>query len=140
MKNMWPKEFKPNEVKPPKKILDEQSKLLPNLTGDMVYAEIKAMGTVDSIMKGHENDFNYSYYLIGKFLKDYSFKLFDFSHSITMYPVKVTIDEEMAKEFNAEQSMHLDNEEEFINLVGSIFNSGRVKSIIGSIIQISGAK
>lgn len=140
MKNLWPEGFKPNEVNPPKKILDEQSKLLPNLTGDMVYAKVKDMNSVDALMKGHVNDFSYSYFLLGKFLKNYSFKVFDFSHSITMYPVIISVDEEIAKELGTEQDARVENEEEFIRIIGSIFNSKRIKTIIGSIIQISGTK
>ncbi len=140
MKNLWPEEFKPNEVNPPKKILDEQSGLLPKLTGDMVYAKVKEMGGVDAIMRGHNNDFSYSYYLLGKFLKNYSFKVFDFSHSITMYPVDVSIDEEIAKELDAGIDSRIENEDEFIRFIGAIFKSERIKSIIGSIIQLSGTK
>ncbi|MEJ1355709.1 MAG: hypothetical protein RPU39_13610 [Candidatus Sedimenticola sp. (ex Thyasira tokunagai)] len=139
MKNLWPEGFKPSKVNAPKKILEEQSALLPQLTGDMVYAKVKNMDAVDAIMKDHSNDFSYSYYLHGKFLKKYSFKAFDFSHSITMYPVRISIDEHIASELGAEQVSQAENEDEFVRIIESVFNSERIKNIIGSIIQISGA-
>ncbi|MFV2058724.1 MAG: hypothetical protein ACC707_19855 [Thiohalomonadales bacterium] len=140
MKNLWPEEFKPNEVKPPKQILDEQSQLLPNLTGDMVYAKVKEMSEIAAVMADHNDDFSYSFYLHGKFLNKYSFKVFDFSHSITMYPINVTIDNVIAEELGMQEDACLDNEGEFIKLISAIFNSERLKTVIGSIIQLSVAK
>ena len=140
MKNLWPEEFKPNEVNSPKKILDEQSKLLPKLTGDMVFAKVIEMSEYDAAVLNHKDDFSYQFYLLGKFLKNYKFKVFDFSHSITMYPVDVSVDDEIAEELGIEEDARLENEEDFIKLIGIVFGSERLKTVIGSIIQISGDK
>ena len=74
MKNLWPEEFKPKEIKSVKSVLDEQSKLLPKITGDMVYAKVKTMGRTEAYRTDHKNDFSYSFYILAKFLEGYSFK------------------------------------------------------------------
>ncbi|WP_100912853.1 hypothetical protein [Pseudoalteromonas spongiae] len=140
MKNLWPEGFKPNDVNPPKKILDDQSKLLPKLTGDMVYAKVKEMSDYDAATLNHQDDFSYQFFLLGKFLRSYKFKVFDFSHSITMYPVDVSVDIEIAEELGIEGDARLETEEEFIKLISIVFNSERLKNVIGSIIQISADK
>jgi len=140
MKNLWPESFEASEATPPKKILDEQSGLLPQLTGDMVSATVTEMDPIDAMMYTHENDFSYQFFLLGKFLKNYKFKIFDFSHSISIYPINVSIDEEIAKELGLDVNIHPESEEEFVVLIRRVFGSNRLKKVIGSIIQLSGSK
>lgn len=140
MKNLWPEEFKPKEIKSAKVILKEQAMLLPKLTGDMVYAEVKKMKKIDAIQAPHNNDFSYSFYLLGKFLEGYSFKVLDFSYPITMYPVKITLDELIAKEMETKEQIEIKDENEFISILGKVLNSDRIKDIVGSIIQLSSSE
>ena len=137
MKNLWPEDFKSKEIKSAKAILDEQSKLLPKITGDMVYASVKKMRAIEAIRGDHKNDFSYSFFLLAKFLEGYSFKVLDFSHPITMYPVKVTLDELIADEVQSDQEFEIQNENEFIPILGKVLNSERIKDVVGSIIRLS---
>jgi CRISPR/Cas system-associated protein Csx1 len=137
MKNLWPEEFKPKEIKSVKAIIDEQSKLLPKITGDLVYANVKKMGLSEAFKGEHVNDFSYSFYLVAKFLEGYSFKILDFSHPITIYPVKVTLDELIADEIQCDREFDINNENEFISILGKVVNSDRIKDVVGSIIRLS---
>ncbi len=137
MKNLWPEEFKPKEIKSVKLILDEQSNLLPKITGDMVYAKVKTMGVSEAYRTDHANDFSYSFYLLAKFLEEYSFKVLDFSHPVTMYPVKVTLDELIADEIQCNREIEINDENEFISILGTVLNSDRIKDVVGSIIRLS---
>jgi hypothetical protein len=137
MKNLWPEEFKAKEIKSVKGILEEQSKLLPKITGDMVYATLKQMDYIESLKLDHKNDFSYSFYLAAKFLKGYSFKVFDFSYPITIYPAKITLDELIAEEMQCDDEFSVNNEDEFISILIKILNSERIKDVIGSIIKLS---
>ncbi|OGR10648.1 MAG: hypothetical protein A2097_05985 [Desulfobacula sp. GWF2_41_7] len=137
MKNLWPEDFKAKELKSVKAVLEEQAKLLPKITGDMVYAKIIGMGRLESMQRDHVNDFSYSFNLIAKFLKGYSFKVLDFSYPVTMYPVKITLDELIAEEMQCESVFEVNNENEFIAILGGILNSNRIKDIVGSIIKLS---
>lgn len=137
MKNLWPEDFKSKEIKSAKAILDEQSKLLPKITGDMVYALVKKMRAIEAMRVDHKNDFSYSFLLLAKFLEGYSFKVLDFSHPITMYPVKVTLDELLADEVQSDQEFEIQNENEFISILGKVLTSERIKDVVGSIIRLS---
>jgi len=103
----------------------------------MVFSRVREMSEYDAAVLNHVDEFSYQFFLLGKFLKSYKFKLLDFSHSITMYPVDISIDSEIAEELGVEHDIELDTEEEFISVISKIFNTERVKTVIGSIIQIS---
>lgn len=137
MKSLWPEVFEAKKVKPVKTILNEQSKLLPKLTGDMVFASVVK---TNAIQPESKNDFSYFYFLKGRFLKSYSFKVLDFSHGVTIYPVVLTLDELIAKELNLNEGLEFNGEEEFIKFLGSIYKSERLKDVIESIIQLSTEK
>ncbi|MBU2620833.1 MAG: hypothetical protein KKD92_00755 [Proteobacteria bacterium] len=137
MKNLWPEEFKPKEIKPAKAIIDEQAKLLPKITGDMVYAQVKKLRPIEANQLDHQNDFSYSFYLVAKFLQGYSFKVLVFSHPITMYPVKITLDELIADEIQSNREFEIKDENEFISILGKVLTSDRIMDVVGSIIRLS---
>lgn len=137
MINLWPKEFKELDSKSAKEILDEQSGLLPTLTGDMVYAEINEMNSLEAIINNHnDNDFRYTYNLKGKFLTNYSYKILSFSNNIRLYPVLVTIDENIVKELNFKSNnIILNNQSEFESILGQILQSNYLMETIGAIMK-----
>lgn len=137
MKNLWPEGFEAKNIRPANQILEEQAALLPKLTGDMVLAEVYKMSSAMAMMEDHENDFSYSFYLKGKFLKKYAFKVFMFSHDITLYPLKVTLDEVLANELHLNEEIVVNSEEQFESFIEQVLTSERLTDIIGSIIRIS---
>ncbi|BCS94527.1 hypothetical protein DSLASN_01590 [Desulfoluna limicola] len=137
MENLWPTSFEEINVKPAKQILDEQAVLLPKLTGDMVYAQIAKIDAEMEVFEDHYNDFCYTFVLKGKFLNNYSFKVFNFSHEIALYPIKIHLDELLAKELNTNISIEIRNEAHFISILGKTLNSNRIKDVVGSIIKLS---
>jgi hypothetical protein len=137
MQNLWPENFDIKDSKPVKEILDEQSSFLPKLTKGMVYAETKSMSPTDKIFGGHENDFSYSFYIKGQFLTKYSFKILDISHPITLYPVLVSVDSEVATGLELESHIEINNETEFSLLLEKVFRSEQLVKIIGSIMKLS---
>jgi hypothetical protein len=140
MKSLWPEEFTEKEVKPAKEILEEQALLLPKLTGDMVKAGVRQWRDVEKLLTNHQRDFAFSFLIKGKFLKNYSFKVFDFSHEITLYPTTVEFDEQLSNELGMAVDIEIETEDQFIELLSKIFASERIKDIIGSIIKLSAAK
>ena len=138
MTSYWPEEFKPVPTTPPKKILDEQSAILSKMTGGKVQSKTIKKDAMEAAITKHLNDFSYSFQISGNSLKNYSFKVFDFSHSITLYPVKITLDVEIQAELGRDNKIfEVGDEEEFISIIKLIFNSDRLKKIIGAIIQLS---
>ncbi|HCG5490330.1 TPA: hypothetical protein NJ039_004492 [Vibrio parahaemolyticus] len=137
MKNLWPDSFEVKDSKSVKEILDEQSSFLPELTNGMVLAEVKEMSAGDGLFLGHNNDFNYTYHIKGRFLKKYSFKVLDFSHPITMYPVLVTIDKSISRDLNITVKHTIQDELEFFAFLERIFKSEKLRDIIASIMKLS---
>ena len=88
----------------------------------------------------HSRDFAYCFQLMGKFLKNYSFKVLNFSHEIIMYPTTIELDPPLSEELEIKNEIKVQNEEEMIGLLSKIFNSERLRDIVGSIIKISSEK
>lgn len=143
MKNLWPTEFEASDLPTTKELLEEQARLLPQLTNDMVHADIVQMDELDMIRYGLSNDFGYRFDIRGKFLKDYRFNLFSFSHDITLFPVVFKLDEKIADEVIGKQGplsagkMVVKNIHELENLLSSVFGSARLKAVISSIMRLS---
>ncbi|PVZ56603.1 hypothetical protein C9422_18985 [Pseudomonas sp. B1(2018)] len=143
MKNLWPSEFETSDLPSTKELLEEQAKLLPQLTNDMVHADIVQLDEFDMIRYGLSNDFGYRFDIRGKFLKDYRFNLFSFSHDITLFPVVFKLDEKIATEVVGKQGLlptskvTIKDAEELENLLSHVFGSARLKSVISSIIRLS---
>ncbi|UFH50511.1 hypothetical protein [Pseudomonas sp. KNUC1026] len=143
MKNLWPTEFEKNDLPSTKALLEEQARLLPQLTNDMVYAELIQLDAFDMMRLGLSNDFAYRFDIKGKFLKDYRFNLFSFSHDITLYPVSFRVDEKIAEEIGLKRdplsgpSATVTDARSVELLLGEIFGSKRLKSVISSIIRLS---
>lgn len=143
MKNLWPETFEENDKPSAKNILEEQAKLLPKLTGDMVYAEITQIDDLDAITMSMNDDFIFRFDLRGKFLENYYFNVFMFSHDITLYPVKFLLDAKVADELGIKAQgvyrhrITVDTPEELEKLLQNVLTTNRIKSVVGSIIRMS---
>lgn len=142
MKNLWPEKFDENKLPTAKSIFEEQAKLLHTITEGIVSAEVLSVDYIEALRKSMNNDFIYRFDIVGKFLENYRFSVLWFSHDITLYPVKVLLDEGIAKELGireslGEHSVELRTTEDIDQFLGSVLNSSRLKNIIGSIIRLS---
>ena len=143
MKNLWPTEFEANDLPSTKELLEEQAKLLPQLTNDMVHADLIQLEALDMMQIGLSNDFAYRFDIRGKFLKGYSFNLFSFSHDITLYPVEFKIDEKIGNEIGIKRDpfygsrITAKDAHQLEKILSDIFSSERLRSVISSIIRLS---
>ena len=143
MKNLWPEKFEPESLPPPKILLQEQCTLLTKLTNGMVQAEVASSSEVDIILHSMQNDFSFRFDLLGPFLDNYRFTLLRLSHDIGIYPVKILVDSGVSKELGLPTSTRGLGEikavspEEFENFLKTVFQSHRVRRIVGSIIALS---
>jgi hypothetical protein len=141
MKNLWPEEFNENDKISAKNFIEEQAKLLPKLTNSLVYAAVEENKFADSLIV-MKNEFIYEFYIYGKFLEGYRFKVLTFSHDITLYPVKFLLDELIAKELSVKKEAFgyfkvVTDINELENLISSILTCDRMKNVIGSILKLS---
>ncbi|WP_375067574.1 hypothetical protein AB9L18_14255 [Stenotrophomonas lactitubi] len=142
MTSLWPDSFSSLNLISAKSLLEEQASLLPQITSGYVSASVKPV-------ERHQasaflfDDFIYKFELHGTFLENYSFTVLTFSHDITLYPIKFSLDEALARELGASPSplspVKIRDQESLISFTSAILRSERVNSVIGSIIRMSRA-
>lgn len=142
MKNLWPDSFSENDRPTAKSLFEEQGKLLPQLTGGVVFAEVAPLPEMDAMLKDLNNDFAFRFDILGKFLPNYRFNVLMFSHDITLYPVKFIVDEKIAIELALKRTLRgyttqADSPEALEEFVQRVLRSERLKAVIGSIIRLS---
>jgi hypothetical protein len=142
MKNLWPESFEENTKPSAKQLLEEQANLLSKLTGGIVFAEVTAIEPPYARSMSILNDFVFRFNIKGKFLDDYSFNVLTFSHDITLYPVEFRLDEKIGRELDILKSafgytVSIEAPEKLEEFLSRVFNTERVKSVIGSIIRLS---
>jgi hypothetical protein len=143
MKNLWPEKFAENQQITAKSIFEEQAKLLSTVTEGIVFGEVSPLeGYQVSIAL--RNDLVFRFDIVGKFLKNYRFNVLSFSHDITLYPVKVELDETISKELGIikgkDSTIYLVelNTADFVEVfLGRVLHSERLKNVIGSILRLS---
>lgn len=149
MESLWGK-MTIEKVETPAKILEGQSKYLEEMTFGYAYAELRGNKKVEPSELG---EFKFDYLIRGKFLEDYSFRLFQIVHEVDIYPIYMLIDEELYMEikedfihlpgvdssnnFEENAEVWVNNREIFIGLLRLILSSKRVQNIITGIFSIS---
>lgn len=114
--------------------------MLPSLTGDLVWAEVKAL-------EPHQfpgfltSDFAFRFDIYGKRLSNYRFTALYFGHDITLYPVRFIFDDELSREIRPTASPltpHSVNDSTNLKyLIEHVLKSQRLNAVIGSIIRMS---
>lgn len=143
MKNLWPSNLNIDTVRSSKSILEDQAKLLPSLTGELVYASVAPVETLEASLHSMKAEFCFKFLIQGKFLQKYTFTAFRFSHNITLYPVTIFLEEGLANELHIARNKYnqylaeINNESEFEQFLKAIFYSERMRSVLSSIIQLS---
>ncbi|MBU8730442.1 hypothetical protein KM915_10290 [Cytobacillus oceanisediminis] len=140
MKSLWPSSFDEQNSQTPQEILEQQAKFLPKITEDMVVAVLEEVEEdfFDKMIEGLKGDFFYQFLLKSKFLPNYHFRVMTFSHEITIYPIYIRFEDEIKKELALQaRTLVINNEEEFIQLIEKLFNSERMKKVIGAMIKLA---
>ena len=140
MNNLWPSSFDEHEFALPKEILEQQGNYLSKLTGEMVFGEVDKMDK-DTVFElsydGFEEEFNYDFLLRSNLLLDYNFRVLSFSHDITIYPIIVRVEEGVVKELGISSPTRIKTEEDFVDLIARVFNSKRMKRVVGAMIKLA---
>ena len=138
MKNMWADSYVKKEISTPKEIVQQQAKLLPQITGDLVYAEVVQI-TENIFNKKYTRvyDFNYSFVIKGKFLNNYKYTAFWFRHDIKIYPVIFDLDTDIKKELGLASYVKANDETEFMEILENILKSQTMSDIVTSIMNLS---
>lgn len=134
MMDLWPDDINIPGVTAPSTILKEQASLLGNKTKNIVKANV--VPAEAPLGRG----FGYEFRIFAPTLEGYTIELFNMWHDIELYPVYFRFDITLAKELDYRiKSGNLYNciardEDEFIKILGEIFNAGRTIRIIKSLL------
>ena len=132
-------------VRTPISILYEQAEYLEKKTKNIVYAEIER-NTLEEY-EGENGNLVYDFLIKGSYLKNYSYKLFTITISFELYPLDIRIDTKTFEEIESSIATHMEicakntikinNEKEYINLLKLILSSRKVGNLINGIISLS---
>ncbi|EPY6430834.1 hypothetical protein [Clostridium sporogenes] len=140
MENLW-ENIKIEKVTTPIDILQNQADYLKEYTRGLVYASLERNNFKETLE--NTSDFFYDFYIKGKNVKDYRYKLFTIQNPIELYPVTIFLDTKLfdeisngIKKFIKDKKVVIDTEEEYINVLKWILSANRVQEIITGIISL----
>ena len=138
MEDLWPKDLTSDvpKIRTPVSILKEQGSLLGNKTGNIIEGLVRKVRTQDE----DPDVLTYRFRLKSAPL-DYVYDLFMVSYEITLYPVRLWIDDDhMIEELGLSPRkpfVEAGDEETFKSLVKKVLSTKRVKAIVSAILAQS---
>lgn len=163
MKNLWKKEFSPTEVESPKKILNAQGQYLSEITNGLIIAKVSEYdgkihsGTIPGLSSLalnlsdreydvqndlgdiQEGSFKYEFYIASPKAPDYKYRVMFIEHTISLYPVNIVLDQEIATEIGVNEESFCENVNEFEAILTSILNSAKIEKIVNALLAIDDA-
>lgn len=139
--DLWPQGIETHRVQSPVAILRSQAALLGAKTKNLVQAEVTR--------KEDSAQFVYKLMLIAPSLGFYKYQLLAISHEIELYPVKIVVEPSIQSELPTSMIVKIDDlhyveevvvaesEEEFIRILGLIFQSQKTRRVITSLMSQS---
>lgn len=134
--NLWPSSIDLNDkIVTPKQILDDQALFVSKLTSDVLFAELKELSKIlDSIME----DFYYGFFIKSRFMDDYSYRVFTIAYNISMYPLYISLDSDIANELQLDLiSYEIKNEKELLENLKKIFSSNKLQMVLKNLYKMS---
>ena len=139
--DLWPEEITESSGSlSPLTLIKEQAKLLGEKTNSIVLAGVRQKN-----VNSQSNYFFYDFF-IESGIEMYRFVLFTFRFTYNLYPVYVSIDEDIENEFidklkifqskDTRESV-IKTEEDMINILGLILNSTKTKKIIRALVEMN---
>lgn len=162
MSSLWQKKFSPIDVEAPNKILNEQGDYLYDATDGLISAVAteydgtihsgkipgisslaftniadKTFNVQDELGDIQENSFKFEFYIASPKAPDYKYRVMFFEYTISLYPVNIVLDKEIADEISADEEILCQTEEEFKTFLTSVLNSTKVEKVINALLSIN---
>jgi len=131
-RNLWPEDIAVTDVIAPVTILKEQASLLGQRTKNLVEGRVSP-GIGKGLDMFDAGRFTYDFDLVAPALKNYTYRLFSISHGVEFYPLTIDSATLNSADFK------VNNDEEFLKALETIFSSGKTKGIISSLVSQSRA-
>ena len=149
MADLWPDDIVNTiDSKPPVVLLKEQAAILGTKTKNSVKAKIITLPAVidDSsyllsslasvrAKNRIQSSFGCAFMLYAPALGDYTYRLFDISFGVDLYPARFIVDDEIGEEMgmNAASTIVARDESEFIEILSRILGSRKTRKVIQAI-------
>lgn len=143
MESFWG-EIDIEKINTPKSILEEQAVFLKDATNKFIYADVERNYILEKKMEGW---LAYDFLIKGRYMDDFSYKLLSVCHPIDLYPTQIIVDQKTYVEIGEKLSEYkilgssnifkVNNEDEYVIIIKSIFTSNRSKNLITGIISLS---
>lgn len=133
--DLWPSLENINQMETPKKMLEKQGKYLSAKTSEEIYSICEEIPV--EMLREDERcyEFRYSYSIASKRLEGHSFKVLSIYHDITLYPMVIVPDVQIAAETGIERK-RISSKAEFEDALKIIFSSKTIENVIGTLINI----
>lgn len=170
MESLWIKKFEQGELSSPKKILEQQCAELNKLTNGIIIGRVSEyQGSIrnndplssmslslaktivtktnvqDELGEVNSNIFTYEFFITSKDTPKYKYRAFFMQYGISLYPVRIVLDMDIADEINPvdgdnenNYNLDCDDKENFIGLLSKILNSNKITQIINSLLTLNG--
>lgn len=146
MENLWGDIQNQKKLLAPNTIIEEQSKILREMTEESVEVKIKEI--LNNSLRNSEFSFNVS--LASYRMENYEYPMFRIEYDISIYPVKVILDINISdiviedcgvyligNNENNEMILEAKDKEDFIELLGEILSSDKITNTVRSIMSLA---
>ena len=161
MTNLWKKEFKAENIKSPRDILDEQANILAEMTNGVIIAKtdeyegrmrsgkiggIKTLGL--DVFEERDYDvqtdlgeisdkaFRFEFFITSTMTPNFKYRAMLFEYDITFYPVQITLDETIANELKVDTYIECDSLSKFTRTLSLILNSKKIETVINALLSM----
>ena len=164
MDNLWKKKFSAVDIEAPNNVLNQQGEYLSDATDGLIIAKAteydgeihsctipgisslaitniadRKFNVQDELGDIQENTFKYEFYIASPLAPDYKYRIMFFEHNISLYPVSIVLDQEIANEINVEEEILCETIKDFELILSSILNSSKIEKVINALLSISGS-
>jgi hypothetical protein len=162
MKNLWNKTFTATQDKnAPNEIIEEQCAILKQLTGGKIIGKVSSyagpissyisssgfavianfMGKQEKIdiqedLGNVSESFTFEFFITSTKTPNYKYRVLFLRYEIPYYPVRIVLDEAIAKELEVASAFICESQINFEGVLGRIFNAKKLESIISTLLAI----
>lgn len=84
-----------------------------------------------------KSEFTYEFFLTSKYMPNFMYRIMFIRYGISVYPVRVVLDETIATQIGVLSDSKYENEEEFTTLLSLVLNSDKIKKVIGDLYNVN---
>lgn len=83
------------------------------------------------------NKFTYEFYITSKHTTNFMYRVFFLEYGISIYPLKIVLDENIAFEIGERADITCDSEADYCDILVKILNSEKIKNVVNNLFLIN---